>query len=103
MLLRSLGYDVTSIANDYRGVSDEFVMGIAVAEQRTILTFDKDYGELIYRHNFRPEQGVIYLRLAEYEPDEPARIVHKLLSEYKIETDRTLTVFDGIMVRQRKY
>ena len=103
LLLRSLGYDVTSIGEDYAGISDEYVMNIAETEQRVILTFDRDYGELIYKHNYKPKKGVVYLRLDKYEPDEPGIIVHKLFEEYKIETERTLTVFDGLMVRQRKY
>ena len=54
LLLRELNYDVTSIGEDNSGISDKAVMKIAENEQRIILTFDRDYGELIYRHNFNP-------------------------------------------------
>ena len=101
--LRSKGYDVISIGEDYPGVSDKYVMNIAEAEERVILTFDRDYGELIYKHNYKPSKGVIYLRLEKYEPETPGAIVHKLFEEYKIDTENTFTVFDGLMVRQRKY
>jgi predicted nuclease of predicted toxin-antitoxin system len=103
LFLRGLGYDIISIGEEYPGISDEYVMDLAATEQRVILTFDKDYGELIYKYNYKPEKGVIYLRLEKYEPDEPGAIVHRLFHEYKIETERTLTVFDGLMIRQRKY
>jgi len=103
LLLRSLGYDITSIGEDNPSVSDQSVMEIAEAEQRIILTFDRDYGELIYKHNYKPEQGVIYLRLENYAPEEPAMHVHQLLSAIKIETARSLTLYDGKNVRQRKY
>ncbi len=103
LLLRKLGYDVTSIGEDNPSISDNSVMEIAEAEQRIILTFDRAYGELIYKHNYKPKQGVIYLRLENYSPEEPAIHVHELLSVSKIETDRTLTVYDGKNVRQRKY
>ena len=103
LFLRHSGYDIISIGTDYPGVSDEYVLNLAEAESRVILTFDRDYGELIYKHNFKPAKGIIYLRLATYEPEEPGAIVHKLIQEYKINTDRTLTVFDGLMLRQRKY
>jgi predicted nuclease of predicted toxin-antitoxin system len=103
LLLLSLGYDITSIGEDYPGISDEYVMNIAITEQRIILTFDRDYGELIYKYNYKPQQGVIYLRLQNYEPSEPGALIHKLFREYNIETERTFTVFDGLMVRQRKY
>jgi len=103
LLLRNLGYDISSIGEDYPGVSDEYVMKVAETEQRVIITFDRDYGELIYKHNYKPQKGVVYLRLEKYAPEEPGFIVHKLFEEYKIDTERTLTVFDGLMVRQRKY
>lgn len=103
LLLRSLGYDITSIGEDNPSISDQSVMEIADAEQRLILTFDRDYGELIYKHNYKPPQGVIYLRLEKYSPEEPAMHVHELLTVLKIETERTLTVYDGLNVRQRRY
>lgn len=103
LLLRDLGYDITSIGEDNPSISDKLVMEIAEAEQRIILTFDRDYGELIYKYNYKPEQGVVYLRLENYTPEDPAKHVHELLSVLKIDTVRSLTVFDGVSVRQRKY
>lgn len=103
LLLRNLGYDVTSIGEDNPSISDKSVMEIASLEERIILTFDRDYGELIYKHNFKPQQGVIYLRLDKYSPEEPAMHVQELLKVQKIETTRRLTVYDGVSVRQRKY
>ncbi len=75
LLLRSLGYDITAIGEDYPGVSDEYVMNIAIAEQRTIITFDRDYGELIYKYHYKPQKGVIYLRLEQYEPAEMGNLI----------------------------
>ena len=76
---------------------------IANNEQRTILTFDRHYGELIYKHNYHPAKGVIYLRMINYTPEEPEMHVYRLLTIIKISIERTLTVYDGINVRQRKY
>ncbi len=78
-------------------------MQIAETEQRTLFTFDRDYGKLIYKFNYKPFKGVIYLLLEKYHPEDPAMHVHQLLSVLKIETERSLTVYDGINVRQRKY
>lgn len=93
---------MTSIGENNPSISDREVMMIAQEESRTILTFDRDYGELIFKFNYRPEAGVIYLRLTNYLPEEPAEIVHKLLTT-NIDTERTLSVFDGENIRQRKY
>jgi predicted nuclease of predicted toxin-antitoxin system len=103
LFLRGIGYDITSIGEDYSGISDRVVMEIAEAEQRTILTFDRDYGELIYKYSYKPQRGIIYLRLSQYEPDAPGKIIHELLDIQKVNTERSLTVFDGWTIRQRKY
>ncbi len=102
-LLRELGFDIIAIGEDNRGITDQSVMDLAESEQRTILTFDRDYGELIYKHNYKPEKGVIYLRLDHYSPEEPGIMINQLLSVEKIETARFLTVFDGKVIRQRRY
>jgi predicted nuclease of predicted toxin-antitoxin system len=101
--LLTKGFDVISIGKDYAGYKDKEIIDLAQKEERIILTFDRDYGELIFKHNYQPERGVIYLRLDKYEPDEPGKITEHLLSVEKIVTDRTLTVFDGETIRQRKY
>lgn len=103
LYLRNAGHDVAAIGVDYPGVSDKYVMEIAIAEQRVILTFDRDYGTLIYKHGYKPPQGVIYLRLNEYLPHEPGVIVQNLLGTVQIQTEVTFTVFDGKTLRQRKY
>jgi hypothetical protein len=61
--LRLAGHDVTSIAEDHpRSIPDHEVLGIANAEQRILITNDRDFGELIF-HQRHPHQGVIYFRL----------------------------------------
>ncbi len=67
--LREKGYDVLSIGIDNPSIMDSEIMNIAINEGRTILPFDRDYGELIFRYNYKPEKGVIYLRLDEYRPE----------------------------------
>lgn len=49
ILLRQGGYDVASMTEDSPGMEDSEVLTRASDEQRIILTFDRDYGELIYR------------------------------------------------------
>lgn len=66
--LKSLGFDVISIGVDNPGISDEEVMKIAIREERTILTFDSDYGELIFKYNYQPLAAVIYLRFLPKSP-----------------------------------
>ena len=101
--LRNKGFDVSAIGEDNPSISDQEVLEIAQSEQRTIITFDRDYGELIFRHGFRPEKGVIYLRLLTYEPDEPGKVVESIIQNMKFKPDGSLTVFDRVTLRQRRY
>ena len=78
-------------------------MNIAIDQDRMILTFDRDYGELIFKHNYKPQQGVVLLRLDEYTPDEPGRLVEKLVEDDTIDFSLALTVLDHNGIRQRKY
>jgi predicted nuclease of predicted toxin-antitoxin system len=103
LYLKSKGFDVCAIGVDNPGVQDSVVMSIAISEERTILTFDRDYGELIFRHNHKPPKGVIYLRLDEYKPDEPGKIIEELILKNEIDFANALTVFDKNGIRQRKY
>ena len=101
--LREKGYDVLSIGIDNPSILDSEIMNIAINEERTILTFDRDYGELIFRHNYKPEKGIIYLRLDEYQPQEPGVVVEAILTNIEIDLTRALTVVDKNGIRQRKY
>ena len=100
--LRREGFDVASISLDAPSITDAEVMQIASDENRTIITFDRDYGELIYKYGFRPPAGVIYLRMQNYQPEEPAELLLKLLNNPDLKFDGFFTVADEKSVRQRK-
>ena len=101
--MRSKGFDITSIGTDNPSIKDNIVMGIAIKEERIILTFDRDYGELIFKHNHRPKKGVIYLRLDEYKAGEPGKIIEELINKKEYDFDNALTVLDKNGIRQRRY
>jgi predicted nuclease of predicted toxin-antitoxin system len=101
--LRELGYDVISIGETAPSISDEDVMSLAIETQRTILTFDKDYGELIFKYGYKPPAGVIFLRIQHFLPAEPGEIIHDLLTTQITELNRIFIVFDGEDIRRRSY
>jgi predicted nuclease of predicted toxin-antitoxin system len=57
-LLRQAGYDVASVTEDSPGIEDSEVLTRAANEQRVVITFDRDYGELIYRLRLPSPTGV---------------------------------------------
>ncbi len=103
LYLRSKGFDISSIGTENPSIHDKTVMDIAIKEERTILTFDRDYGELIFKHNYRPQRGVLYLRLDKYSSDEPGKLIEELINKNEINFNNALTVLDNNGIRQRKY
>ena len=99
--LRQDGYDVTSILDISPSISDEEVMQIAIAESRTILTFDRDYGELIFRKGYRLQSGVIYFRISDYLPQHPAHLLIEFL-KHNPDFNNFLTVIHKSAIRQRR-
>lgn len=99
--LRAAGYDVASIIEDSPGTKDESVLSRAHAEQRIILTFDRDYGELIYRRRLPTPAGVTYFRFAPATPEEPAGRLIELLEVGHIILEGQFTVVGHDWIRQR--
>ena len=60
--LRSAGHDVAAVAEDTPGAADYAVVARAVHEQRILVTFDRDLGQLVYHHGVPAPQAIIYLR-----------------------------------------
>ena len=46
--LARLGHDVRSVTREGMGSPDAVVLARAEREQRIVLTFDRDFGELVY-------------------------------------------------------
>jgi predicted nuclease of predicted toxin-antitoxin system len=100
-LLRQSGYDVTSVTEDSPGIEDTEVLARAVNEQRIILTFDRDYGELIYRFRLPAPKGVIYLRFRPHSPEEPASLLLNLLQTEELQFEGRFTIVERDKIRQR--
>ena len=59
--LRSAQYDVVAVSETFSGSEDEAVIGLAVREERILITEDKDFGRLVYA-SLRESSGVILIR-----------------------------------------
>ena len=69
--LRALGEEVAAIAEIAPGIPDRAVIDLARNEQRVLLSFDRDHGDLIYGQNVAPPIAVVFLRV---DPPELARL-----------------------------
>jgi predicted nuclease of predicted toxin-antitoxin system len=61
--LRVTGHDVLWIREEAPGSTDIEVMALAHKEERILITFDKDFGELAFRTKQPPARGIILFRL----------------------------------------
>ena len=59
--LRTIGYSVKAIAEISRSLPDEAVLELAVAENRLLITEDKDFGEWVFAHH-HAMTGVLLIR-----------------------------------------
>ena len=98
--LRESGYDVVSISERCPGDDDERVLNIAHEEKRVVITFDRDYGALIFEKRLPFPAGVLLLRFQPVSPLEPAQFVARLLS-LGIDLNGNFTTGDRNRVRQR--
>lgn len=99
-VLLELGYDIKHVAFDMPSIADSDVTDFAIKENRIILTFDGDYGTLIFKFGYRPP-GVDYFRLQNIKAYEPAYLIINLVKEgYQLEHMHTVVENDNI--RQRR-
>jgi predicted nuclease of predicted toxin-antitoxin system len=99
-MLRDSGLDVAYVAETIPAATDRDVLAHAVATGRWILTFDRDYGELVFARLVLPPESIIFLRQAPWNLREYADVVLGLMSRSG-EVAGHLAVVDGRQVRLR--
>src|SRR5439155_9442899 len=102
--LKQAGHDVTSIAEDHpRSIQDHEVLAIANAEQRILITNDRDFGELVFRQQL-PHAGVIYFRLPlDTGAEEKINWLARVLRDYAAGLDQFIVIRpSGIRIRSTK-
>jgi predicted nuclease of predicted toxin-antitoxin system len=98
--LRQSGHDVLWIRETARGSPDNAVLAIAQS-QALLITFDKDFGELVYRHGAAASDGVVLFRLRKPSPDFVAKRVKQIL-ESRTDWTGHFSVVDEHSVRMRR-
>lgn len=100
-LLRSAGIVVYSIAESHPGISDPEVIEIAQKRQLIILTFDSDYGELLFRYGSENPPAVVYFREKGNSPRFAGEFLLKRLADNPKMFDRAFSVIGEKSIRQR--
>jgi predicted nuclease of predicted toxin-antitoxin system len=101
--LRERGFQVKCICEESPGISDSEVVEIAIRHKLIILTFDKDYGELIFRHARNNPPSVIFFREKGNNPTFPGEVLIPILDKSIMNFENSFTVVETNSIRQRFY
>lgn len=63
-VLRGQGHDVLWMRTYSPGITDREVLALAQTQNRIVITFDKDFGELAFRSGLPASSGIVLFRLA---------------------------------------
>ena len=99
---REWGWDVLAIGQSHPGISDTQVMLLAQSQNRWLVTFDRDYGELIFKLKQPSPPLLVLLRLPTYQPREPARWLQHLVQK-ELLIEGYFHQFDGDTLRRRRF
>jgi predicted nuclease of predicted toxin-antitoxin system len=78
-ILAGWGHDIIRIGREHpRDLADEDILAIGRRDGRVVITNDRDFGELVFRHG-QPHAGVILFRLGSADlPTKIARLAEAL-------------------------
>lgn len=96
--LRKREHEVFSVYDEARGLDDETIIQKASAENRILITNDKDFGEKIYREG-RSHRGVILLRLDDERAAVKIGVLRRLLQDYGSQLPNQFVVATETKVR----
>jgi predicted nuclease of predicted toxin-antitoxin system len=98
--LREQGYDVLAVGELTPRARDNDILNWAVAEERIIVTNDKDFGELVYRSGQR-HSGVLLFRLRDEASANKVSVLASALTLYSEKLSGRFTVLSEERVRIR--
>jgi len=76
------------------------VLDLAQSQARLLITFDKDFGELVYRRGAGASEGVVLFRLRKPSPEFLAKRVKQIL-ESRTDWAGRFSVVDEHSIRMR--
>lgn len=79
--LRAQGHEVLSIYDSARGLDDDSVIALALAENWILVTNDKDFGEKVYREH-KLHHGIILMRLIDERSQSKIKVLKRLLENH---------------------
>lgn len=100
-LISEQWHDIQWIKTFFPKSSDDRILSLAEADERIILTFDRDFGQLVYEKKLLTKQGIIYFRLNGLSPSKMAEAVIEVLNS-KMIFSGYFTVVTKTRIRQTR-
>lgn len=97
------GHTVLLITNTNPGCSDKEVIEKALKENSIILTFDRDYGEIIFKYGIANPPAVVYFRFKGNNPEFAGKMLDEIINAKMYILENTFTVIEENNIRQRVY
>lgn len=79
--LRDRGIQMASVWENSPGATDVQVMAMARAAHQVLITFDRDYGELVFGRGLPPPAGIVFFRFRPTSPTEPVDLIWPWLAD----------------------
>ncbi len=98
--LREDGHDVWYVMESARGMGDLSLLQRAAAEQRVLITEDKDFGDLVIRLGL-PAHGIVLVRIEPADSDAKLLRLREVLETHPHRLAGCLTVVDRSKTRFR--
>lgn len=102
-LLKKEGFSITTISETNPGISDKKVIELAKQNNSIILTFDKDYGEIIFHYGLPDPPAVVFFRYKGNDPEAAGDMLLELIKNDEVKLNDCFTVIDIDGIRQRNY
>jgi predicted nuclease of predicted toxin-antitoxin system len=98
--LRQAGHDVLWARESMRGLADDLLLARAKTDDRVVVTFDKDFGELAFRLRLPATCGVVLFRITCRGREHDVKLVIDTLQSRQDWSGHFWTVTDD-NIRQR--
>ncbi|MBK8981543.1 MAG: DUF5615 family PIN-like protein [Ignavibacteria bacterium] len=95
------GHDIKSIRQIDHRMKDSQILKLANEEKRTIITMDKDFGELVFNSGMS-HYGVLLLRLDDSDGEEKVEIIKEIFTKYESSIRSNFCVYQNSRLRIKK-
>lgn len=92
------GYDTVYIGDVSPGISDSLVLQKAVQENRILITNDKDFGEMVFKHRMK-HVGILLLRLFDEKASAKIRLIEIVLKSHSHDLPMNFVVATDKLIR----